>query len=100
MALEILCLLLVISKSACIIRFLQCNSAGELGLAKGFVDNNIPECAILSHTWGADTEEVTFEDLIDGTRKDKPGYKKICFCGEEARRDGLQYTGTHLTLIT
>jgi hypothetical protein len=52
---------------------------------------DIPEYAILSHTWGADTEEVTFGDLMDGTGKSKAGYEKIRFCGEQARRDGLQY---------
>ena len=72
-------------------RLLERNSAGELSLTKDFVGDNIPEYAILSHTWGADTEEVTFKDLMDGTGKDKSGYKKICFCGEQARRDGLQY---------
>jgi hypothetical protein len=33
----------------------------------------------------------TFQDLKDGTGKAKSGYKKIRFCGEQARRDGLQY---------
>ncbi|PVH91435.1 hypothetical protein DM02DRAFT_663998 [Periconia macrospinosa] len=47
--------------------------------------------AILSHTWGADTEEVTFEDLTNGTGKDKPGYEKIRFCGEQAALDDLEY---------
>ncbi|TVY37028.1 Vegetative incompatibility protein HET-E-1 [Lachnellula subtilissima] len=47
--------------------------------------------AILSHTWGADNEEVTFRDLMDGTGKSKAGYDKIRFCGEQARRDGLKY---------
>ncbi len=27
-----------------------------------FATNNIPNYAILSHTWGADDEEVTFND--------------------------------------
>ncbi|KAH8656487.1 heterokaryon incompatibility protein-domain-containing protein [Tricladium varicosporioides] len=67
---------------------LQCNSDGKFSLTKF---NNIPEYAILSHTWGADTEEVTYKDLIDGTGKNKVGYEKIRFCGEQARRDGLQY---------
>src|SRR3981189_1136055 len=52
---------------------------------------DIPRYAILSHTWGADTEEVSFKDMMDGTGKRKPGYDKIRFCGEQARRDGLQY---------
>ena len=34
-------------------------------------------------------EEVTFEDLTNNTGKDKSGYKKIRFCGEQARHDGL-----------
>lgn len=36
-------------------------------------------------------EEVTFGDLLNGTGKDKLGYKKILFCGEQAARDGLEY---------
>jgi hypothetical protein len=72
-------------------RLLERNSAGELSLTKDFVGDNIPEYAILSHTWGADTEEVTFQDLINDTGKSKTGYHKIRFCGEQARHDGLQY---------
>ena len=72
-------------------RLLKCNSAGELSLTKDFVGDDIPEYAILSHTWGADTDEVTFKDLMDSTGKGKSGYQKICFCREQARRDGLQY---------
>ena len=29
---------------------------------------------MLSHTWGADREEVTFRDLVDGADKSKAGY--------------------------
>ena len=53
--------------------------------------HNIPSYAILSHTWGPDTEEVTFRDLVDGTGEDKIGYKKVKFCEEQAKRDGLRY---------
>ncbi|KAJ5042653.1 beta transducin-like protein-like protein HET-E4s, partial [Bipolaris maydis] len=38
-----------------------------------FDDGDIPPYAILSHTWGADSDE------------------KILFCGSQARHDGLQY---------
>jgi hypothetical protein len=72
-------------------RLLKCNDDGEFSLAKDFVSSEIPEYAILSHTWGADTEEVTYRDLIDGAGKNKVGYEKIRFCGEQARRDGLHY---------
>jgi hypothetical protein len=72
-------------------RLLQCTSAGQPSLTKDLVGDDIPEYAILSHTWGADTEEITFRDLMDDTSKSKAGYEKIRFCGEQARRDGLKY---------
>ena len=64
---------------------------GEFSLVE-FVGDNIPRYAILSHTWGADGEEVTFKDLVEGTGKDKAGYEKIRFCGKQAANDGLQYS--------
>ena len=73
-------------------RLLKGNGAGEFSLTKDFlVSDDIPRYAILSHTWGADTEEVSFKDMMDGTSKRKTGYDKIRFCGEQAERDGLQY---------
>ena len=71
-------------------RLLELKNHGEFSLTKDLIDN-IPLYAILSHTWGADTEEVSFKDLISGTGESKSGYEKIRFCGEQARRDGLQY---------
>ena len=72
-------------------RLLRRSDAGEISLTEDLTDEDrIPPYAILSHTWLADTEEPTFEDLANGTGKNKPGYMKIQFCGEQARRDGLQ----------
>src|SRR5438552_11438606 len=72
-------------------RLLQRSDTGEFSLTEPFAsDEAIPLYAILSHTWGADPEEVTFDDLTNGTGKDKPGYEKIRFCGEQARQDDLQ----------
>ncbi|KAH8732098.1 heterokaryon incompatibility protein-domain-containing protein [Phaeosphaeriaceae sp. PMI808] len=75
-------------------RLLYRNDTGEYTLTKDLIgDQVIPPYGILSHTWGADTEEVTFEDLTerhDGV-KDKAGYAKIQFCGEQAAQDNLQY---------
>ncbi|MDB5821283.1 MAG: hypothetical protein JWQ11_4923, partial [Rhizobacter sp.] len=72
-------------------RLLQRSDTGEFSLYT-FGDNKIiPPYAILSHTWGADTEEVTFEDLVNGTGENKLGNVKIRFCGEQARKDGLQH---------
>ena len=73
-------------------RLLLRSDTGEFSLTKDLVgDDTIPPYAILSHTWGEEAEEVTFEDLANGAGKDKPGYKKIRFCGEQARQDDLQY---------
>src|SRR5947207_7099939 len=72
-------------------RLLECNSTGEFILTKNFVgDDEIPPYAILSHTW-KEGREVTFRDLMNGAGKGKTGYGKIRFCGEQAKRDGLQY---------
>jgi hypothetical protein len=71
-------------------RLLQYRESGELSF-HSFDDGSIPPYAILSHTWGADGDEVTFADVESGDGRTKPGYKKIVFCGERARDDGLQY---------
>jgi hypothetical protein len=71
-------------------RLLELNNEGEVSLTKSLI-NNIPPYAILSHTWGEDDEEVTFQDLTEGVGKSKAGYGKIRFCGKQAARDGLQY---------
>jgi hypothetical protein len=64
----------------------------EYTLTKDLVSNDlIPPYAILSHTWLADAEEPTFKDLTNGTGKNKLGYEKIRFCGEQARQDGLRH---------
>jgi hypothetical protein len=56
-----------------------------------FLAGNIPSYAILSHTWEADDQEVTFKDLTDGVGINKSGHRKIQFCGMQARKDNLQY---------
>jgi hypothetical protein len=54
-------------------------------------DTNIPRYAILSHTWGADGDEVTFKDHMEGTGKNKAGHNKINFCRKQAASDGLHH---------
>jgi hypothetical protein len=71
-------------------RLLKYEEDGRLTISN-FDDNAIPPYAILSHTWGADAEEVTFADVAEGGNKHKSGYKKIRFCGEQAHQDRLQY---------
>ncbi|KAH8752251.1 vegetative incompatibility protein HET-E-1 [Diaporthe sp. PMI_573] len=69
-------------------RLLHRSDTGAIRLTEDIV-KNIPRYAILSHRWGA--EEVTLQELSDGTGQSKRGYHKIRFCGEQARRDGLSY---------
>ena len=72
-------------------RLLERSPDGGFRLTKDFVRGNIPPYAILSHTWGPDSEEVTFQDVTKGTGEDKAGYEKIRFCAAQAQRHGLQY---------
>ncbi|KAL1793766.1 hypothetical protein ACET3X_008748 [Alternaria dauci] len=56
------------------------------------VDEQIPPYAILSHTWGREEDELTYQDLVNGTYKTKDlGYRKLQFCAREAADDGLKY---------
>jgi hypothetical protein len=52
--------------------------------------DNAPPYAILSHTW-IDGQEITYQELVEGTRKDKAGYDKIRFCMDRAAEDDLQF---------
>ena len=71
-------------------RLLKLKTNGKFSLTEDIV-GDVPPYAILSHTWGADTEEVTFKDLEDNTGESKAGYSKIQFCGKQAHNDGLEY---------
>ena len=74
-------------------RLLERQSDGGFCLTKNLHDEDISRYpyAILSHRWGQEDEEVTFEDIERGSGRDKAGYKKIEFCGEQAKKDGLKY---------
>lgn len=71
-------------------RLLQLSASNELSLTSDLT-HNIPPYAILSHTWGIDGDEVTFQDIKDKCFQHKPGYQKILFCGNQARSDGLEH---------
>ena len=71
-------------------RFLTIDPYGELTLTKDLTwppDSN----AILSHTWGADDDEVTFDDLEKKTGLNKAGYAKPWFSAKQAGADGLHH---------
>ncbi|KAH7396964.1 heterokaryon incompatibility protein-domain-containing protein [Phaeosphaeria sp. MPI-PUGE-AT-0046c] len=56
-----------------------------------FIGEAIPRYAILSHTWGADHDEVTLADLEKDTGSPKAGYKKLQFCADQAAKHGIRY---------
>ncbi|KAH8588754.1 heterokaryon incompatibility, partial [Bisporella sp. PMI_857] len=72
-------------------RLLKLENDGQITLTKDLNNDGIPPYAILSHTWGDDDQEVTFKDIATNTEKQKAGYRKIRFCGQQALSDGLQY---------
>lgn len=72
-------------------RLLHTNAQGEIEFTCDFAEEDVPPYAILSHTWGIDEEEVSFEDIRNRCGRDKPGFKKIDFCAKQARRDNLEY---------
>jgi hypothetical protein len=71
-------------------RLLKFDHRGELSLTEDLQDG-IPPDAILSHTWGDNKDEVNFDDLKHESYKNKAGYNKMRFCGEQAQRDKLEY---------
>jgi hypothetical protein len=70
-------------------RLLQSNSNCDGFELTTFTDE-IPPYAILSHTWN--NGEVTYDELVAGTGKNKAGYAKIHFCVNKAAQDGLKYS--------
>lgn len=71
-------------------RLLEIHAKDSLSLVD-VTGRDIPRYAILSHTWGHDYEEVTFDDLSKGVGTSKPGFRKLAFCAEQADKDGLRY---------
>ncbi|CZT11870.1 uncharacterized protein RAG0_15887 [Rhynchosporium agropyri] len=70
-------------------RLLKFTPDGNLSLTE-FSSHQLPQYAILSHTWGKDGDEVTSQEIPVDPRN-KAGYAKIEFCGKRAAEDGLEY---------
>jgi hypothetical protein len=62
-------------------RLLEILPNGDFRLTGKLHDNTIPQYAILSHTWGHESQEVTFEDIVKDTAEHKARYAKIQVCG-------------------
>jgi hypothetical protein len=73
-------------------RLLQRKPDGEIVFREP-TSGAVPAYAILSHTWGE--EEVIYQELEKGKDRckivDKAGWRKIQFCAEQAKEDGLEY---------
>ncbi|KAF2679379.1 HET-domain-containing protein [Lentithecium fluviatile CBS 122367] len=67
-------------------RLLKVEDDGRLSLTE-FDGNNIPPYAILSHTWGADYEEVTFKDVRTGGGKRRKVVFKDVLTGGGKRKE-------------
>jgi hypothetical protein len=50
-----------------------------------------PDYAILSHTWGKDNDDLSFEDMERSTGFDKIGYQKVKGFLAKAWQDGFKY---------
>jgi len=75
-----------------LIRLLQRKPDGDIVFREPTSDP-VPAYAILSHRWGK--EEVVFQDMEANTDRSKTiskaGWRKIQFCADQAKADGLQY---------
>jgi ankyrin repeat protein len=71
-------------------RLVQVKPDGTFSLVKR-EGTSIPPYAILSHTWGKDEDEVTYDDMRDQTGQEKAGYAKMSFCAKQVAKDGLQH---------
>jgi hypothetical protein len=71
-------------------RLLKRRADGSFSLT-AFTTSNVPRYAMLSHTWDADNQEVTYQDITRGAGSSKTGYRKIEFCADQAEEDRLEY---------
>jgi hypothetical protein len=83
-------------------RLLKTSTSTSTPLVKSFPDDAIPPYAILSHTWGPDGDEVSFQDLQELQRDEgslgamhpvetKPGMAKLRGSAGLASRNGYEY---------
>lgn len=71
-------------------RLLRIEDDGDLRPVEYMDKKEIPPYAMLSHTWGADSEEVAPRDILEGEDTNKIGYDKIRACGRYVTCDGLK----------
>jgi hypothetical protein len=71
------------------LRLLRIEADGHLHFRE-FTDEGVPPYAILSHRW-ISGQEVTFEEMRDGSATHKIGYWKVVTFAQKVFSDGLKY---------
>jgi hypothetical protein len=58
-----------------------------------FEQKELPPYAILSHTWGEDGEEISYQELVGDSDeyKKKAGYAKLRFMIDQVKKEGLEW---------
>ncbi|KAF1939381.1 hypothetical protein EJ02DRAFT_424869 [Clathrospora elynae] len=81
-------------------RLLHIESDGTFSLGE-FIGDDIPPYTVLSHMWGADKQEVTYQDLFGGTGQQKSGWGKIRFLcqADDGGRSGMRM-GRHMLQVS
>ena len=64
-------------------RLLKISVRQSFDFTEDLDDDDLPQYAILSHTWGADEEEVKYADIVNGSGQHKRGYDKLLFCAAQ-----------------
>lgn len=76
-------------------RLLKRDNTSGVAFTQDLSESELPqfEYAILSHTWGPDEEEVSYNDVLNGKGTSKPGSgaEKIRFCIQQTTQDRLDY---------
>jgi hypothetical protein len=87
----------IFTQQVSLMRLIQFFDDGFFRLVNFPDSNKVPFYGILSHRWGGDGEEITFEELMGGQRLPvdggslRPGFRKLQFCQRRAAEEGLRY---------
>jgi hypothetical protein len=75
-------------------RLLHCllGDDGSINIAVKEFLVDLPPYSILSHRWGKNEDEVTYQELLNGSGHTKRGYDKIEKCCRQTIEDGFAYT--------
>jgi hypothetical protein len=70
---------------------LKIEDNGDVSLVEYMDERKIPLYAILSHRWGTDIEEVTFQEIQQKTGTTKTRRDKIIACAGQVKEDDLRF---------